>query len=280
MVLVRMDGKRDRNGRLSMRQSDLQRFLRTEKWLDCYYMLRAKNIAVLVDTVKPRLFSFFTFGRFGDFQQLCYNTDTLEMHRGNWGIFPYYEVEGKTHVPFRTTYAEGSTAEDFVYTPEAIDFKPENNELSIFSTPAFDQEGKQDGKMDFHLKLEQDKISLGASSPATRGKTGFTLLLYPLYDEVEIDGVTFPLCYRIHGWTQPGKSLLLKDSLCRVPDLSISTGKGSLRVKSEQDFNHGSAYRLQVESTTPGREASLILNVRENPITTWLEPIVVNTERQ
>lgn len=59
-------------------RTDLSEHLTTRKLLDAWYLLAGKNMAVLVDTVKPRLFKFFAFGRYGTLQQLLYDVDCYQ----------------------------------------------------------------------------------------------------------------------------------------------------------------------------------------------------------
>ena len=50
--------------------TDLSEHLRTQKLLEAWYLLASHNVAVLVDTVKPRAFKLFAFGKVGTLQQL------------------------------------------------------------------------------------------------------------------------------------------------------------------------------------------------------------------
>ncbi|MBU4200976.1 MAG: hypothetical protein KJ919_13775, partial [Verrucomicrobia bacterium] len=240
----------------------LQQYLRSGPVLKCYEVLTNEDLCLWIDTVKPRVFSLFTFGTFGPFQNLLYNPDSIQLQAGHWGIYPYSEKQSERIYPFKSSFRETDDSKEFVYDPENIQADYNGNTVSLKGIPAFAENAREFGKFNWDIGLDKDRIVLSASG--ITDTTGFKLWLYPLYNWADLDGRMWPLGYQVAGWGEAGV-VGLCDSRNRMPRLRIEAPGGKVRVRSSLDNTHGGARRLEVESFGQGRAAKMILQLIPNP---------------
>ncbi|MBU4198376.1 MAG: hypothetical protein KKG09_09145 [Verrucomicrobia bacterium] len=242
----------------------LQQYLRSGPVLKCYEVLKNEGLCLWIDTVKPRVFTLFSFGTFGPFQNILYNSDSNQLRAGHWGIYPYGQAATGQVFPFQSGFRDMQNNAEFRFEPEEIQPDYGRGALSLKGMPAFGKDQQQCGRFDWDIRLEGDTIVLQSGGPTDA--TGFKLWLYPLYDWADCDGQAWPLCYYADGcgrWDQ-AKVLALADTAQRMPALRLEAPGGTLRVRSSADTPHGAARRLEVESFGQGRVARLILRVLAN----------------
>lgn len=242
---------------------NLQSFLGSGPVLKCYEVLKNEDLCLWIDTVKPRVFALFTFGGLGPFQNILYNSDSIQLQTGHWGIYPYGQGQGLAGqaYPFQSGFREAQDNAEFAFEPEKIRADYGKNTLSLEGMPAFTPEQRQCGRFDWDIRLDGDTIVLESAGPTDA--TGFKLWLYPLYDWADRDSRNWPLRYADGGWGE-ANVLALGDSTGRMPILRLEAPDGKLRVRSSTDNPHGAARRLEVESCGQGRVAKLILRVIPN----------------
>ncbi len=258
--------------------TDLSENLTTRKLMEAWYILAGDGVAVLVDTVKPRIYRVFTFGRFGTLQQLVYDTDGTEQDKGHYGIVPTYTAGEKKFYPFV------HRAMDFRdNAPEKIVFEPKHNLLRMEGIQCFDDDGRVGGKLGFEIRVKGKKIIVATDFPSRADRYECSVGLYPLFTEyqghadIQFRPVEY-FEYGILGIYQPkfdrvlGKQLLLKDRQGRIPGLKISSRTGECRLMSRTDWERGNAFKLDVVVEGKSPRQVIEYEFLSNPVTVHSKP--------
>ena len=258
-------------------QTDLSEHLSTGKLMDAWYLLANRDVALLVDTVKPRILRLFTFGRFGTFQQLVYDTNGHEEDLGIWGIVPTYHADGRRFTPFlhRPCVYEDNG-------PQELIFDEKNRRIDMRGIRCFDQDGRQGGLINLRIALSDATLKVEVDYPPQAQRTELVSLWYPLYTDFRSqDGKLRPVeffQYGFHGYYPDrfdqvvGARLQLLDRYGRMPSLRVDAGDNQCRLISHTDKQRHSAFRLQVSIEGDGRPDAVTFQFVPNPVTIQLKP--------
>lgn len=244
----------------------LEEYLTTRELAEGWYLLAGKDITILVDTIKLRIFRVFAYGRLGTLQQLCYETDSHEMSRGNWGIVPYFFIGKEKFYPF------SHDIDFFRYDnkPGIIDFYPEENRIVIddiiYRSDGFKENrvAIPGGGMD--IRVDGRDIIIKLKYPASAHRTGLHTGLYPLYDSFISNGRNGDIFYQ-YGLDLIGPhEIELFDSKCRMPGLILESKYQSLHLTAGKDKDRGEAFNLNVDFEGWTIEDEICITVSDNPV--------------
>jgi len=261
-------------------KTDLSEYLKTQKLLEAWYLLASHNIAVLVDTVKPRVFKVFAFGKFGTLQQLLFDVDCFQ-EAGRGGIRVVYYKGGKKY----TTLKDRPYV--FEDTPsEAIMFDPTKSSVAINGIKCYDADlNSADGAMDLQVAVSGDNITFTYRAPIDTERVEIEVELYPLYTDYRgCDWERFEVvdynCWNSRYHNPKGRfeesvseHVELRDRHGRVPMLTISAPSMEISLVAFCDQTRNDAHRLRL--TLRGPPSGLVtFTLTQNPITVHTVPII------
>ncbi|MFA5863919.1 MAG: hypothetical protein WC975_04445 [Phycisphaerae bacterium] len=272
-------------------------FMKTEKWLEAWYCLHNKNLTVVVDTIRPRVFRIYTHGKFGDFQNLLYDSNAWRELTGLCGIVPSYKIKGETATPFIPhayhfeDFSKGNVRFDEKSNSvhiESIDcFTPGNLNDLIWSKDAMKDYNIKEHRrppIDFAVHLEDNELTVKVKYPPSMEKGMLHLNLYPLYthyageDKEKHIVEYFQSGFEENSWPHfdrvLGKTIDLEDEFCRLPRLTITSRTGQCRMVSQTDQERFGAFRLQVTLETTSQEEEIRVRLDKNPLLVKVPPLV------
>lgn len=260
-------------------KTDLHECLTTQQLLDAWYLLAGKNLAVLVDTVKPRLFKVFVFGKFGTLQQLLYDVDCFQ-EAGRSGIRAvYYQGEKKYTTLKDKPYVFEDTPSD------TIRFDPKQRRVAIHGIQCYDQNLQPGGKMDLEVMLAGDSFIFAYRAPDAAERAEVEIELYPLYTDYRAKGWTsFELldyyCWNSRLQNPAGRfeetvkeSITLRDRHGRVPVMEISAPGMECTLSAFCDEKRNDAHRLRLIWKGPPT-GKVTFTIKPNPVTVHMAPII------
>jgi len=260
--------------------TDLCEHLKTRRLLDAWYLLASKNVAALIDTVKPRLFKVFTFGKFGTLQQLLIDVDCFQ-EAGRGGMRVVYHKDGKKYTPFKDRpYV-------FEDTPsEAITFDTDSNSVAIVGIQCYDADlNPAEGTMDLQVAVSGDDIEFIYKAPVDAEMSEVEVELYPLYTDYKGRSwnryeVVDYYCWesRYHNpkgrfEESAGEYLELRDRHGRVPTLTVSAPNMEIGLVAFCDPTRNDAHRLRLTLKGPSSGKALF-TLKQNPVTVHTVPII------
>jgi len=261
--------------------TDLSEFLTTKRLMEAWYLLASDDVAVLVDTVKPRIYRVFTFGRFGTLQQLIYDTCGAEQDHGFYGIVPVYRVGDNVFYPFM------HRQKDFTdNAPERIEFDPKKNRLRMQGIQCYDDGFAPGGKIDWTVTLKGTKLTVDIDFPHNADSCELSANLYPLYTDYQNASAkqAKPVEYFTYGFLgihQPrfeqsmGKLLTLTDRQGQMPGLKITAREGECRLISHADSERSNAFRLNAIVQSKATRQRVDLDFLQNPVTVRCRPYYI-----
>lgn len=260
--------------------TDLSEHLRTQKLLEAWYLLASHNVAVLVDTVKPRAFKVFAFGKFGTLQQLLYDVDCFQ-EAGRSGIRAvYYKADRKYTTLKDRPYVFEDTPSD------SIAFDRAKDSVSIRGIKCYDPDLQPaEGTMDLEVAVSGDSFTFAYCAPTDADRAEMEIELYPLYTE-----------YRGRGWDQfevvdyfywnsryhnpkgrfeeaVNDYVELRDRHGRVPALAISAPGMEIRIVAFGDETRNDAHRLRLTLRGP-LSGKATFTLSQNTVTVHTVPII------
>jgi hypothetical protein len=259
--------------------TDLHEYLTTQQLLDAWYLLAGEHIAVLVDTVKPRVSKVFAFGKFGTLQQLLCDMETFQ-EAGRRGIRAVY-YRGETR--FTPLKDKPYVFDD---TPsERIAFDARRRTVAIDAIQCCGPDLQPDSRLDFGVSLKGDAFEVSWKAPENADRAEIEIELYPLYTDYRGAGWSQPEVIDYYCWNSrlhnpagrfvesvPGQVELV-DRHGRAPRLVIAAPGMEIRLAAFSDEERNDAHRLLVTIRGPvaGRAT---FAVRPNPVTVHCLPIV------
>jgi len=260
-------------------KTDLSEHLKTQKLLEAWYLLSGHDWAVLVDTVKPRVFKLFAFGKYGTLQQMLYDVECFQ-EAGWGGIRPFYLKDNKRFTPLK------DKPYIFEDTPsEAIHFEPGIPRLSMRGIQAFDPELVPGGRMDMIVTAEPDALVMEYRAPADADSGGLEIDLYPLYTDYQTDGWKIPELLDYYCWDsrhhnpagrfteEVSDRIVLIDRHGRMPRLTIEAPGVTFSLSAFCDAERNDAHRLLL-STRGGVSSRARFILDMNPVVVHTPPIV------
>lgn len=260
--------------------TDLSEHLKTQKLLEAWYLLASHDIAVLVDTVKPRLFKVFAFGKFGTLQQLLFDVDCFQ-EAGRGGIRAVYYKGGKKY----TTLKDRPYV--FEDTPsEAITFDPTKSSVAISGIKCYDADlNPADGTMSLQVAVSGDDITFTYNAPMDAERAEIEVELYPLFTDYrgrdwgQFEVVDY-YCWNSRYHNPNGRFeeyvseyVELRDRHGRVPMLAITAPGMEIHIAAYCDPTRNDAHRLRL--TLRGHlSGQATFTLKENPITIHTVPII------
>ncbi len=260
-------------------KTDLSEYLRTRQLLDAWYVLAGRDWAALVDTVKPRVFKFFAFGRFGTMQQILVDMDCFQ-ESGRRGIRPFYLKAGKRFTPLKD---KPYVFED---TPsESIKFDSKVPGVMLRGIQAYDPESVAGARMDLDVAVEHDALAVEYQAPAEADSGGLEIDLYPLYTDYQAEEWEKPELIDYYCWDsrhhnpagvfaeEVSDKIILIDRHGRMPRLTIDAPGAALSITAFCDAKRNDAHRLLL-STRGGRKGKIKFTLGVNPVVVHTPPIV------
>ncbi len=262
-------------------KSDLSESITTQKLLDAWYLLGGNDHAVLVDTVKPRLFKIFSFGKYGTLQQLLCDMECCQ-EAGRSGIRAVYYKNGTKYTMLK------DRPYIFEDTPhEGIEFNPEKSSVTINGVQCYDQDLKPDDRMDMQVSLEKNGFIFAYKAPEGSDVAAVEVELYPLYTDYRATGWDTPelidyfstylsgrrgdlearFCECVNGYVE------LHDRHGRMPQLIIEAPRMQIKLTAFCDQTRNDAYRLRLE-LTGSSTGEILFRLKQNPITVNTQPII------
>jgi hypothetical protein len=253
--------------------------LTTQRLLDAWYLLADRNLAVLVDTVKPRIFKLFAFGRFGTLQQLLCDMETFQ-EAGRRGVRVVYYRGDKRFTPLKDRpYV-------FEDTPsEGISFDPRGRAVSISGIQCFDPQLQPDAKLDLGVSLKGDTFKLTWKAPEDADRAEVEIELYPLYTDYWAAGWKEPELLDYYHWNSrhhnpaggfsesaPDQVELI-DRHGRMPRLLIAAPGMEIGLSAFCDRERNDAHRLLLAIKGP-LAGQVAFSLKPNPVTVHCLPIV------
>ena len=261
-------------------KTDLSEHLKTKKLLDAWYLLAGHDWAALVDTVKPRIFKLFAFGRFGTLQQMLYDVECFQ-EAGRGGIRPFYLKNNKRFTPLK------DKPYIFEDTPnEAIHFEPRIPRVSVRGIQAFDPELVAGGRMDMIVTAEADALVMEYSAPSDADSGGLEIDLYPLYTDYQADGWDHPELVDYYCWNsrhhnpagvfaeELSNRIVLTDRHGRMPRLTIDAPGAMLSITAFCDAKRNDAHRLLLSTRGCQNDGKIRFTLGVNPVVVHTPPIV------
>lgn len=265
---------------LGFPKTDFHQHFKTQRLLDAWYLLTGKNVAVLVDTVKPRIFKLFAFGRFGTLQQLLYDVDAFQ-ESGRAGVRVVY-YRGDTR--YTTLKDKPYVFED---TPSrAIEFDPGRRSIGLRHIQCYGPDLMPDAEgVDFDASVRQNTVTFGYRVPPDADRAVVEIELYPLYTDYRAPGWRKDELLDYNCWdsrlfnpaglfseTVSGR-IQLRDRHGRVPALDIACPGARINLTAFCDEKRNDVHRLRL--TIEGRlQEKVALRLRENPVTIDTSPII------
>lgn len=271
--------------------TDLSEHLQTGQLLDAWHLLAGRNMAVLVDTVKPRLFKVLAFGKFGTLQQLLYDVDCFQ-EAGRGGIRAvYYRAAapaagsaGPGEIRYTTLKDKPYVFED---TPsEAIEFDAKARRVSMRGVACYGPDLAFDGRMDLSVHVAGDAFEFACRGPADAARVEIEVELYPLYTDYRAAGWKKPELIDYYCWNSRhhnpagrfsehvAERVELSDRHGRVPRLMIEAPGMEIALAAFCDDKRNDAHRLCLRIGATGREGRARFTLASNPVTIHTVPIV------
>lgn len=260
--------------------TDLSEYLKSQRLLDAWYLLASKNVAVLVDTVKPRVFKLFAFGKFGTLQQLLYDVETFQ-EAGRSGLRVVYYRGRKAY----------TTLKDKPYifedTPsESITFDRVRRRVSIHGIRCYDPDLKPDkSRVDLDISQEGDGLTFSYRVAPDADRAVAEIELYPLYTDYRGRGwrsleVVDYNCWNSRYHNPAGRfstfvdgRLELRDRHGRVPAMQIYCPGARIHLSAFCDETRNDTHRLRLRVEGRLQERITVKLVR-NPVTVHTVPII------
>ena len=251
----------------------IKSFLKTDELSKGWYLLSNRDVTVLIDTIKIRIYRIFVHGKFGTIQQIIYDTDGYEQTKGYWGCLPYIHIGNEIFYPFYHSF-------DFYKydcPPGEVILDQANNTLTLkgiyFISENFEKSRAVIIGGAMEIKLINHEIKIKVKYPLSAHKTGIHVCLYPLYDQIEADGRKDTIEYLTGKNVVGPRNVLLCDSKGRMPAICLSSKNQSLNMTAERDLARGEAYKLHVDFLGWALDDEFSILLINNPVMIDIAPL-------
>jgi len=256
-------------------------WFRTERLLTNWYMLANDDIAVLIDTVKPKIVNLFVHGRYGTLRALLYDTGwNAAMSNWVYGIVPCCRRDGRTLLPLRF----GAK----ITEPESVEFDPIHRRLVLkglrfFATarpgdvvssaiqvtglaaiPQVDDEPQDQAiRADWTIQLADRGLDVSVNFTGPAESPTLLSFWYPLFTHAGND----PIDCQANQPIDAKSKVSLTDDHGRLPRLEIKCDSRPITLHPRSESSLRGACRLAVE-TGP----TLSIRLKPNDVTLDVNP--------
>lgn len=249
---------------------DMSNYLTSRKLMESACFLASKTVAVYINMLKPSVRTLFAFGKFGRLHNLVYDVDFSKLYSGKYGMFPSFETEEGTAVPFSNS-ASGHSGADYVLDAAAhTQLREEESRISFRDLSMYVGDCPVGILPEFSVRVQDDTVFLKVRFPKGVREPRLHLPWYPIYDRFVENGKENYIEYYQEGYAESawggfarcvGDSVTLKDSYSRQASVEVKVRGGSIVLQSRTLPEKNNSRYLATEAVADGTELEVELTL-------------------